>query len=114
MTVYERLLMSELPAALPFREFLDSASFSFVLFFSFRFISLLLGQFCTGRILFSGQHYWYNVTSDMSCEDFWPMFLLYNGGELNAFGWAFQGDLNSPRYEKPTPDVLGVTNTFGK
>ena len=26
----------------------------------------------------TGEHYWYNVTSEMSCDDFWPMFILYN------------------------------------
>ena len=56
-----------------------------------------------------GQHSWYNVTAEMSCDDFWPMFLLYNGQELDAFGWAFQGNYESPRYEHPTADVLGVS-----
>ena len=46
----------------------------------------------------------------MSCDDFWSMFLLYNGQELDAFGWAFQGNYDSPRYEHPTADVLGVSH----
>ncbi|XP_013421837.1 uncharacterized protein LOC106181865 [Lingula anatina] len=48
-----------------------------------------------------GKHYWYNVRKDMSCNEFVPVFLLYNGGRLNAFGWAFIGDFKSPRYEHP-------------
>ncbi|XP_013395235.1 uncharacterized protein LOC106162477 [Lingula anatina] len=48
-----------------------------------------------------GKHYWYNIRQDMACEEFVPVFLLYNGGKLNAFGWAFQGDYKSSRYEHP-------------
>ncbi|KAK3104840.1 hypothetical protein FSP39_011415, partial [Pinctada imbricata] len=53
-----------------------------------------------------GVHYWYNTRLDMPCEEFFPMFLLYNGGVLNAFGWAFQGDLTSPRVEHPPQNVI--------
>eukprot|EP00105_Crassostrea_gigas_P014839 XP_011431649.1 PREDICTED: uncharacterized protein LOC105331236 [Crassostrea gigas] len=49
-----------------------------------------------------GVHYWYAATLDMSCDNFFPVFLLYNGGVLNAFGWAFQADLSSSRFEHPT------------
>ncbi|XP_035673849.1 uncharacterized protein LOC118414135 [Branchiostoma floridae] len=55
-----------------------------------------------------GQHYWYNVTADMSCEDFFPVFLLYNSGRLNGFGWNIKAYLGSPRYEHPTTDVLDM------
>jgi hypothetical protein len=58
----------------------------------------------------SGQHYWYDYSADMSCNDFYPAFLLYNAGELNAFGWAFNIYHQSPRYEHPTPDVLHVSS----
>ncbi|RUS74924.1 hypothetical protein EGW08_017304 [Elysia chlorotica] len=30
------------------------------------------------------------------------VFLLYNGGRLNAFGWALLADLPAPFYEHPT------------
>jgi hypothetical protein len=45
----------------------------------------------------------------MNCEDFFPAFLLYNGGKLNAFGWATMGDFKSNRYEHPPSFALGVT-----
>ncbi|KAJ8317107.1 hypothetical protein KUTeg_005011 [Tegillarca granosa] len=48
-----------------------------------------------------GMHYWYNTRQDMSCDDFFPVFLLYNGGKLNAFGWAINADLSSPHLEHP-------------
>ena len=44
----------------------------------------------------------------MSCDDFFPAFLLYNGGKLNAFGWATLGYYESDRYEHPPTFVLGV------
>ncbi|XP_032217785.1 uncharacterized protein LOC116601181 [Nematostella vectensis] len=53
-----------------------------------------------------GQHYWYNISNNMNCEDFYPVFIMYNGGELNGFGWNIQKDLKSLRYEHPTPDKL--------
>jgi charged multivesicular body protein 7 len=52
-----------------------------------------------------GQHYWYNVSSDMSCDNFVPYCLLYNKGVLNAFCFAINDDLSSKRYEHPTPTV---------
>ncbi|XP_046348062.2 uncharacterized protein LOC124128671 [Haliotis rufescens] len=48
-----------------------------------------------------GVHYWYNIQKDMSCDDFFPMFLLYNNNKLDGLGWAFGTDLPSPRYEHP-------------
>eukprot|EP00058_Branchiostoma_floridae_P022839 XP_002608329.1 hypothetical protein BRAFLDRAFT_89333 [Branchiostoma floridae] len=55
-----------------------------------------------------GQHYWYDTSADMDCEDFFPVFLLYNSGRLNGFGWNINADLNSPRYEHPAVDVLDM------
>ncbi|GFR79248.1 hypothetical protein ElyMa_005868900 [Elysia marginata] len=55
-----------------------------------------------------GEHYWYNIKPDMDCDTFFPVFLLYNGGKLNAFGWAFLADLESPNYEHPSISVLGA------
>jgi len=49
-----------------------------------------------------GQHYWYNVTSDMSCANFVPYCLLYNNGKLNAFCFSLNAPLTSERYEHPT------------
>ena len=57
-----------------------------------------------------GVHYWANVngqvTVDMNADDFVPIFLQYNKGELNGFGWGFNGNLTSTRYEHPTVSVL--------
>ncbi|XP_060066698.1 uncharacterized protein LOC132546979 [Ylistrum balloti] len=60
-----------------------------------------------GHCFFSmGVHYWYDVESDMPCDDFFPVFLLYNRGRLNAFGWAIGMDMTSPRMEHPPHDVI--------
>ncbi|XP_060065158.1 uncharacterized protein LOC132545493 [Ylistrum balloti] len=53
-----------------------------------------------------GEHYWYNVTSDMNCDDFFPVFLLYNKGRLNAFGWALGTPMTSNRTEHPPSSVI--------
>lgn len=55
-----------------------------------------------------GVHYWFNSRKDMSCDEFYPVFLLYNGGQLNAFGWAFQSALTSPRVEHPPKATISV------
>jgi len=54
-----------------------------------------------------GQHYWYNVTKAMDCDYFYPFFLLYNKQKLNAFGFAINAPLTSPRYEHPTTSEAG-------
>jgi len=48
-----------------------------------------------------GVHYWYSVSTDMSCDDFQPVFLLYNEGRLTAFGWAMGVGQTSSRFEHP-------------
>ncbi|XP_025094217.1 uncharacterized protein LOC112563953 [Pomacea canaliculata] len=50
---------------------------------------------------YMGMHYWHNLTADMSCEYFFPAFLLYNKGALTAFGWATGLGLTSKRFEHP-------------
>jgi hypothetical protein len=46
------------------------------------------GSWVKGRCFPSmGIHYWYNITSETAQEDLFPVFLLYNGGFLNAFGF---------------------------
>lgn len=54
-----------------------------------------------------GRHYWYNISPDMDCKDFFPMFLLYNRDRLTGFGWVAIGNADSPRYEHPPPKRLG-------
>jgi len=52
-----------------------------------------------------GEHYWYNISNDLDCNYMNPIFLLYNGGVLDAFGFNFMGPYqNSPRYEHPSAD----------
>ncbi|KAL3864991.1 hypothetical protein ACJMK2_006630 [Sinanodonta woodiana] len=49
-----------------------------------------------------GVHYWYNLRVNMPCAEFFPVFLLYNQGELNAFGWALQSNIaGTQRLEHP-------------
>jgi len=55
-----------------------------------------------------GVHWWKNMTSTTSCNQLWPVFLLYNKGYLNAFGWSL---VNMPieeglRWEHPFGDIL--------
>lgn len=53
-----------------------------------------------------GLHYWYNVRKDMDCNEFFPVFLLYNDGVLNAFGWAFGLNIQtSSRFEHPPQTI---------
>jgi charged multivesicular body protein 7 len=52
-----------------------------------------------------GQHYWYNISKDMDCNNMVPYCLLYNKGVLNAFCFAINNNLSSKRYEHPTPTV---------
>ena len=40
-------------------------------------------------------------------DNFFPVFLQYNNGNLNGFGWGFIGDFKSTRYEHPGTSVLG-------
>ena len=50
-----------------------------------------------------GDHYWYNVTKDMSCADLVPTCLMYNSGRLTAFCFATNVVLPSYRYEQASP-----------
>lgn len=50
-----------------------------------------------------GVHYWYDLSTDMPCDHFFPFFLLYNGGKLNGFGFIFNVNVQTPRYEHPPP-----------
>lgn len=70
------------------------------------------GFWTNGKCFYTmGQHYWANANGvplavDVRSDDFFPMFLLYNKGKLNGFGWAFNADLKSNRYEHPEPSVV--------
>ncbi|CAG0897811.1 unnamed protein product [Darwinula stevensoni] len=62
-----------------------------------------------GACFFSmGNHYWLNIASDMDCDDFFPVFLLFNNGKLTAFGWGIHGYYESPRFEHPPSFSLGM------
>jgi len=61
-------------------------------------------QWSQGKCFWTmGLHYWYNVRTDMTCDEFFPFFVLYNGGRVNGFGFAINTMLTSTRYEHPTP-----------
>jgi len=62
-----------------------------------------------GRCFYTmGKHYWYNISSTMDCNYFFPVFLMYNGGILNAFGPDIgTAPVTSPRWEHPTGNELG-------
>ncbi|CAH1785194.1 unnamed protein product, partial [Owenia fusiformis] len=55
-----------------------------------------------------GQHYWYNTSENMNCENFFPMFLLYTDGKLKGFGWALDADLTSETWEHPPPALFSL------
>lgn len=60
-----------------------------------------------------GVHFWADIdgnqlSENTEADNFAPLFLLYNKGKLNGFGWAFNADLPSKRYEHPGQDVLGM------
>ena len=61
---------------------------------------------CPNGVL--GQHYWYNVKSDMNCDDFFPYFLLYNDGKLSGFGFAITDSLKSQYVEYVPNRMCGV------
>lgn len=59
-----------------------------------------------------GVHFWANIdgtelNEDTPADNFAPLFLLYNQGKLNGFGWAFNADLSSKRFEHPDQSVIG-------
>jgi len=66
--------------------------------------------FVKGGCFFTmGVHYWYNVSTAQACTDFFPLFALYNRGQLNGFGigqWNYNDP--SPRNEHPGGSVLKV------
>ncbi|KAK3744546.1 hypothetical protein QZH41_005622, partial [Actinostola sp. cb2023] len=57
--------------------------------------------------IMKSQHYWYDISKNMNCKDFYPVFIMYNRNRLEGFGWNTNGDLKSPRYEHPTSDRFG-------
>jgi len=55
-----------------------------------------------------GQHYWYNVSTGMDCNYFFPYCLLYNSGKLDAFCFATNANVQDKHYDDPhpTPSIL--------
>lgn len=49
----------------------------------------------------------------MSCDDSFPVFLLYSWGKLTGFGWAMIADHDSKRVEHPIPDEFKVSRKGG-
>ncbi|KAH3787345.1 uncharacterized protein LOC127842515 isoform X2 [Dreissena polymorpha] len=55
-----------------------------------------------------GVHFWHNTSKTMSCDELFPVFLMYNDGVLNAFGWAFGMDIRSSAWlEHPPKNSYG-------
>jgi len=52
-----------------------------------------------------GNHYWFNVTKDMNCDNYIPNCIMYNKGRLTAFCFSINAVLSSPRYEHPTASI---------
>jgi len=51
-----------------------------------------------------GVHYWYNITQSTRCDELFPVFLLYSGSRLNAWGWVFPLDpVEEGFFENPSP-----------
>ena len=44
----------------------------------------------------------------MSCNNSFPVFLLYNWGKLTGFGWAMIADVTSNRVEHPSKNEIKV------
>ncbi|CAF0874634.1 unnamed protein product [Brachionus calyciflorus] len=60
-----------------------------------------------------GAHYWADIegtelNESTNKDNFTPLFLLYNKGKLNGFGWSFNADLPSKRFEHPTEQNFGM------
>ncbi|KAL9952378.1 hypothetical protein ACROYT_G039628 [Oculina patagonica] len=55
-----------------------------------------------------GVHYWYDISSDMHCDQVFPVFLLYDQASqrLKSFGWAVLANLKSPLWEHPPVQYL--------
>jgi len=52
-----------------------------------------------------GQHYWWNISPDMDCDQQMPFCLLYNGGKFNGFCFALNDEFNNAnphRLEHPS------------
>ncbi|CAG5115666.1 unnamed protein product [Candidula unifasciata] len=50
-------------------------------------------------IPYMGIHFYYNITFDMSCDQLFPVVILYNKGQLNTFAWMFLSVFQDKRYE---------------
>ena len=57
-----------------------------------------------------GYHYFLNVTPEMSCDEFAPIYLIYLEGNLKGFIMSFNAVLNSTivPFENPSPSALGA------
>ncbi|XP_031568100.1 uncharacterized protein LOC116302851 isoform X2 [Actinia tenebrosa] len=72
----------------------DSSAFDYVTI-PLREQGLMGTKWVKGKCFWSmGQLYWYNISSRMACRDMFPVFLMYNNGELNGFGWIVLDDLD--------------------
>ncbi|CAF0898530.1 unnamed protein product [Brachionus calyciflorus] len=74
----------------------------------------LSGFWTQGKCFYTmGLHVWADIEGNQIDENtpeenFSPIFLLYNSGKLNGFGFAFNADLPSKRFEHPDKNVLNM------
>ena len=66
-----------------------------------------------------GAHYWLSlndknnkVSYDTDPDDFFPIFLQFNKYKLNGFGWAFNFNITSDRFERFKPTDMGLRPFF--
>ena len=59
-------------------------------------------------VKYMGTHYWYDISVDMNCDDFFPFIMLYDPeGKLIGFSPAIGGvSVDSPRVEHPPPKLF--------
>jgi hypothetical protein len=64
-------------------------------------------------ILYSkGVHYWYDNHLNINCSTFLPNFLLYNRGQLSAFGWDIMSKTEFSRRTEFPPKAAILVSSF--
>jgi hypothetical protein len=79
-----------------------------------------LSKWTRGQCYFTmGAHYWLSlnknnnkVSYDTHPDDFFPIFLQFNNYKFNGFGWAFNFNITSNRFERFKPTNAGLTPFF--
>jgi hypothetical protein len=68
---------------------------------------------CNDASVRIGTHYWYDNYLNTNCSEFLPGFIMYNKGQLSAFGWSIVSKLDfSRRVEFPPKAAIFVCIFF--